>query len=65
MYTYIILHPISLLLCILTCKYSRYYDLLEMSNSMKNIVDKTLKKKKKLNNVNKLTIGVGEVNVIY
>ena len=46
MYTYIILHPISLLLCILTCKYSRYYDLLEMSNSMKNIVDKTLKKKK-------------------
>jgi len=32
---------------------------------MKNIVDKTLKKKKKLNNVNKLTIGVGEVNVIY
>jgi len=31
---------------------------------MKNIVDKTLKKKK-LNNVNKLTIGVGEVNVIY
>ena len=46
MYTYIILHPISLLLCILTCKYSRYYDLLEMSNSMKNIVDKMLKKKK-------------------
>ena len=63
MYTYIILHPISLLLCILTCKYSRYYDLLEMSNSVKNIVDKTFKKK--LNNVNKLTTDVEEGNVIY